>query len=74
MVTAPDLSVTGSHRDKAGQVEIHDKETGVIYMIEGEATFVTGGAAGGGYGRGFRAGPPLRAGQEAYPTLRRSRW
>ncbi len=43
LVTAPDLAVSGSHRDKAGQVEIHDKETDVIYMIEGQATFVTGG-------------------------------
>jgi len=42
-VTAPDLLVSGSHRDKAGQVEIHDKETDVIYMVDGEATFVTGG-------------------------------
>src|SRR5947208_3774269 len=47
LVTAPDLTVTGSHRDKAGQVEVHDKETDVIYMIEGEATFVTGGTAVG---------------------------
>jgi quercetin dioxygenase-like cupin family protein len=47
IVTAPDLTVTGSHRDKAGQVEVHDKETDVIYMIEGEATFVTGGTAVG---------------------------
>jgi quercetin dioxygenase-like cupin family protein len=43
LVTAPDLAVSGSHRDKAGQVEIHDKETDVIYILEGEATFVTGG-------------------------------
>ena len=47
LVTAPDLTVTGSHRDKAGQVEIHDKETDVIYVIEGEATFVTGGTVAG---------------------------
>jgi mannose-6-phosphate isomerase-like protein (cupin superfamily) len=47
LVTAPDLTVTGSHRDKAGQVEVHDKETDVIYLIEGEATFVTGGTAVG---------------------------
>ena len=39
--------MTGNHRDKAGQVEVHDKETDVIYMIEGEATFVTGGTAVG---------------------------
>jgi len=47
LVAAPDLTVTGSHRDKAGQVEVHDKETDVIYVIEGEATFVTGGTATG---------------------------
>lgn len=47
MVSQPDLIVMGSHRDKAGQVEVHDKESDVIYMIEGEATFVTGGTATG---------------------------
>lgn len=47
MVTAPDLIVMGSHRDKPGQVEVHDKETDVIYMIDGEATFVTGGTVAG---------------------------
>jgi mannose-6-phosphate isomerase-like protein (cupin superfamily) len=48
LVTAPDLAVSGSHRDKAGQVEVHDKETDVIYVIEGDATFVTGGTMIGG--------------------------
>jgi mannose-6-phosphate isomerase-like protein (cupin superfamily) len=47
LVTAPDYTVTGSHREKPGQVEVHDKETDVIYMIEGEATFVTGGTVAG---------------------------
>src|SRR3954447_13522381 len=47
LVTAPDLAVSGSHRDKGGQVEVHDKETDVIYMVEGEATFVTGGTGVG---------------------------
>jgi len=47
LVAAPDLTVTGSHRDKTGQVEVHDKETDVIYIIEGDATFVTGGTAVG---------------------------
>ena len=47
LVNGPDLLVSGSHRDKAGQVEVHDKETDVIYVIEGEATFVTGGTAVG---------------------------
>jgi quercetin dioxygenase-like cupin family protein len=48
LVAAQDLLVSGSHRDKAGQVEVHDKETDVIYVIEGEATFVTGGTMMGG--------------------------
>src|SRR5882724_7929511 len=48
LVTAGDLLVSGSHRDKAGQVEVHDKETDVIYVIEGTATFVTGGTMVGG--------------------------
>jgi len=48
LVTASDLLVSGSHRDKAGQVEVHAKETDVIYVVEGEATFVTGGTMIGG--------------------------
>src|SRR5262249_31314647 len=48
LVSASDLLVQGSHRDKAGQVEVHEKETDVIYVIDGSATFVTGGAMVGG--------------------------
>jgi mannose-6-phosphate isomerase-like protein (cupin superfamily) len=48
LVTKPDLLVSGSHREAAGQVEVHDKETDVLYIIEGEATFVTGGKMVGG--------------------------
>ena len=43
-----DLTVSGSHREKPGQVEVHDKETDVIYVTDGEATFVTGGTMVGG--------------------------
>jgi mannose-6-phosphate isomerase-like protein (cupin superfamily) len=48
LVNAPDLIVQGSHRDAAGQVEVHDKETDVIYVIDGAATFVAGGTMVGG--------------------------
>lgn len=48
LVTRPDVLVQGSHRDKAGQVEVHDKETDVLYILEGEATFVFGGKMVGG--------------------------
>ena len=48
VVTASNLLVQGSHRDKAGQVEVHEKETDVIHVIDGTATFVTGGKMVGG--------------------------
>ena len=48
LVTRPDLLVSGSHREKAGEVEVHDKETDVIYVTDGEATFVYGGKMVGG--------------------------
>jgi mannose-6-phosphate isomerase-like protein (cupin superfamily) len=43
LVAASDVSVSGSHRDKPGQVEVHDKEMDVLYITDGTATFVTGG-------------------------------
>jgi len=48
LVERPDLLVSGSHREKGGQVEVHDKETDVLYVIDGDATFVTGGKMVGG--------------------------
>jgi mannose-6-phosphate isomerase-like protein (cupin superfamily) len=48
LVARPDLLVSGSHREKAGQVEVHDKETDVLYILEGDATFVFGGKMVGG--------------------------
>lgn len=38
-----DVSAQGGHRVGPGQVEMHQKETDVFYMLEGEATFLTGG-------------------------------
>ena len=48
LVTASDVLVSGSHRDKPGQVEVHDKEMDVLYITDGTATFVTGGKMVGG--------------------------
>jgi quercetin dioxygenase-like cupin family protein len=48
LVSAPGLLVQGGHREKAGSVEVHDKETDVIYVVDGSATFVTGGTMVGG--------------------------
>jgi mannose-6-phosphate isomerase-like protein (cupin superfamily) len=43
-----EYTVSGAHRDKAGQVEVHEKETDILYITDGEATFVTGGTMVGG--------------------------
>lgn len=48
LVTQPDLAVQGAHRAVPGQVELHEKETDVLYITDGEATFVTGGTMVGG--------------------------
>jgi quercetin dioxygenase-like cupin family protein len=48
LVNQSDLTVSGSHREKGGEVEVHDKETDVLYIIEGEATFAYGGKIVGG--------------------------
>ena len=48
LLTRSTFSVSGSHRDKAGQVEVHDKETDVFYVTDGSATFITGGTMIGG--------------------------
>ena len=48
LVTAPNLSVTIAHRMEPGMVEVHDKETDTIYVLDGSATIVTGGTMIGG--------------------------
>ena len=44
----PDYRVAGTRRTGPGQVEVHDKETDIIYITDGEATIVTGGKMLGG--------------------------
>jgi mannose-6-phosphate isomerase-like protein (cupin superfamily) len=44
----PDHTASIAHRTGPGQVEVHDKETDLIYILDGEATFVTGGTMIGG--------------------------
>ena len=41
-------TVSGAHRNAAGQVEMHERETDILYVTDGEATFVTGGTMVGG--------------------------
>ncbi len=35
--------VAGAHREKPGQVELHEKTTDILFVVEGEALYVTGG-------------------------------
>jgi glc operon protein GlcG len=43
LVKAANYKVDASHRDSPGLVEVHTKDTDIIYMLEGNATLVTGG-------------------------------
>ena len=43
LASGSDHNVSISRRDKTGQSEVHDNETDVFYVMEGSATFVTGG-------------------------------
>jgi len=40
--------VHASRRDVAGQVEVHEKDADIIYVLEGTTTFITGGTMVGG--------------------------
>ena len=48
IATNPDYMVLGSHREKPGQVELHEKTTDILYVVDGEALYVTGGKMIGG--------------------------
>ncbi|MCU1330343.1 MAG: uncharacterized protein JWN34_5713 [Bryobacterales bacterium] len=37
------VKVSGSHREKAGVPEVHEKETDIFYVSHGEATLIAGG-------------------------------
>ena len=43
IASGDDYRVAGARRVKAGQVEVHDKETDIFYIIDSEAELVTGG-------------------------------
>ncbi|MDX1982067.1 MAG: cupin domain-containing protein [Bryobacteraceae bacterium] len=66
LVKASDLLVSGSHREKGGQVEVHDKETDIFYVTDGAATLVTGGTLIGG--KQTRPGQHLGTGIEGGQT------
>jgi glc operon protein GlcG len=44
LVEIANYKVHASHRDEPGLVEVHTRDTDIIYMLEGSATLVTGGS------------------------------
>ncbi len=43
MVEVDNYKVHASHRDAAGMAEVHERDTDIIYVLAGTATFITGG-------------------------------
>ena len=48
LANGPDFTSSIARRTAAGQVEVHVKETDIFYVVDGSATFVTGGTMVGG--------------------------
>ena len=48
LANGPEFTASLARRNKPGQVEIHTKETDIFYIVDGSATFVTGGTMVGG--------------------------
>jgi uncharacterized protein GlcG (DUF336 family)/quercetin dioxygenase-like cupin family protein len=48
LVRGMNYKVDASHRDEPGIVEVHTRDTDIIYMLEGTATLTTGGTVIGG--------------------------
>jgi mannose-6-phosphate isomerase-like protein (cupin superfamily) len=65
LVSAKNVTVSGNRRAMPGQVEVHDKETDVLYIIDGQATLVTGGTMVGGRqtGPGQHRGTDVKGGE-----------
>jgi mannose-6-phosphate isomerase-like protein (cupin superfamily) len=70
LMTAPNVTVSGAHRTGPGEVEVHESETDVLYIIEGEATFVSGGTMVGGKrtGPGQHRGTDIKGGTTQHLT------
>ena len=43
LIRGMNYKIDASHRDEPGIVEVHTRDTDIIYMLEGTATLVTGG-------------------------------
>lgn len=68
LVATKDFTVSGIKRTAPGQVEIHDHETDIFYVTDGDATFITGGTIVGGKqtAPGQTRGTDLHGGQTVH--------
>lgn len=48
LLEVPEYKIHASRREAPGMAEVHEGETDIIYVLEGAATFVTGGKMVGG--------------------------
>jgi quercetin dioxygenase-like cupin family protein len=64
LVSTDTYQVMQGARDKAGEAEVHARDTDVFYVISGRATFVTGGAVVDGKqtAPGETRGPSIQGG------------
>ena len=65
LVATKDVTIAGSHRSGPGQVEVHEHETDIFYVTDGEATLVFGGTMVGGKqtAAGQHRGTDIKGGQ-----------
>jgi mannose-6-phosphate isomerase-like protein (cupin superfamily) len=65
-----DYSVGAMHRSASGNAELHEKQTDVYYVADGEATFVTGGELIGNkvVSPGQRQGSGIKGGEVRHLT------
>ncbi len=74
LVVGEKYRVQASHRDGPGQVEVHHLDTDVMYIVEGSATFVTGGTVVGGKATEPKRDPRrVRQRRASAPCLERRR-
>jgi quercetin dioxygenase-like cupin family protein len=43
LLVTPNFKVQTGNRTGPGEVEVHDRDTDIFYILEGSATFITGG-------------------------------
>jgi mannose-6-phosphate isomerase-like protein (cupin superfamily) len=70
LATASDYIVLALHRSESGNAELHEKQTDVYYVADGEAIFVTGGELLGNkvVSPGQRQGTGIKGGEVHHLT------